>query len=158
VIKEDAIFGGELSGHYFYRALGGGDDGLYSTLAMAGLVCSADCPLSERTAAIPEYATSPDIRIACDATPDVLEKIATAFPEERVTRLDGVRVEFGDGWALARMSVTEPAITLRFEAKSPDRLAEIAREFLAPVPQLAEEVLRQLPAFRERPAGTAELA
>lgn len=143
MIVENALFGGEVSGHYFYRALGGGDDGLYSTLIMAAIVSQNDSPISQRLATIPTYAITPDIRIPHDGDPSVLDRIAAAFPADRVSRLDGVRVAFDGGWGLARMSVTEPVITLRFEATDPPRLAEIIQKFLAPAPELADKV-RQL--------------
>ena len=86
---------------------------------------------------------TPDIGIPFDgdSSVSVLDRIAAAFPQDRISRLDGVRVEFEDGWGLARSSVTEPAITLRFEANDPSRLNEIAEEFLAAVPELARKAL-----------------
>lgn len=149
MIKENAVFGGEVSGHYFYRSLGGGDDGLYSTLVMAGIVAKSDSPISQRLAAMPSYAITPDIRVLYDGDPSVLDLIAAAFPADRVSRLDGVRVDFDEGWGLARMSVTEPAITLRFEATEPEQLAEIIQKFLAAAPELADKVRRESSVFRE---------
>ena len=159
MIREQARFGGEFSGHFFYRELDGGDDGLYSVVRLAELVQGAAQPVSAAVEAFPRYATTPDIRLRYDAPdgPQRLDQIAAAAeaasPAEagfgareargEVTRLDGVRVEYPDGWGLARCSVTEPLLTLRFEAYegSPRRIAE---RFLAPVPDLRDSVLEKL--------------
>ena len=137
MIAEGAAFGGELSGHYFYRELHGGDDGLYTALVMADILSGSGKKLSEISDAIPEYATTPDIRIPFNGDREqIIERIASCFAPEEVSRLDGVKINFGDGWGLARVSVTEPAITLRFEAVSENRLREIVDQFLDPVPEI----------------------
>ena len=137
MISEDAAFGGEVSGHYFYRELHGGDDGLYTALVMADILRGSGMKLSEIADAVPEYVTTPDIRIPFDGDREqIIERIASRFAPEEVSRLDGVKINFGDGWGLARVSVTEPAITLRFEAVSENRLREIVDQFLDPVPEI----------------------
>ena len=139
MIAEDAIFGAELSGHYFYRELGGGDDGLYSALLMAGMLTGSGMSLAELADEVPEYATTPDIRVPYEGDRhEVIERIASAFPPDAVSRLDGVKVVFPDGWALARVSVTEPVITLRFEATDEAGLHRIMKDFLAPVADSVE--------------------
>lgn len=141
MISEDAAFGGEVSGHYFYRDLRGGDDGLYSALVMADILSGSGKKLSGIADAVPEYVTTPDIRIPFDGDREqIMERIASCFPPEEVSRLDGVKINFGDGWGLARISVTEPAITLRFEAAGEDRLREIVDRFLDPVPEIRTRI------------------
>ena len=141
VIREGAVLGAEASGHYFFRALDGDDDGLYCAVVLAGIVCGAHRSLADWVDALPRYANTPDIRVPYTDDPaPILEGVAAAFPPERVSRLDGVRVQFGEGWGLLRPSVTEPAITLRFEARSQRALAGIMDAFLAPVPELRERV------------------
>ncbi len=135
---EDAKWGGEVSGHYFYRDLGYADDGLYTALLMTHIVSNAG-KLSELRAAVPRYYTTPDIRLHTDNSPAVLDAIAAAFPPSRVQRLDGVKVLFDDGWALARISVTEPVLTLRFESKQPEALECIVQAFLSPVPRVKQD-------------------
>jgi phosphomannomutase/phosphoglucomutase len=148
MITEDARFGGELSGHFFYRELDGGDDGLYSILRVAELVRDAAQPLSALVDALPHYAITPDIRVPYNADdgPTRLEALASAA-DGRVLRLDGVRVTYPDGWALARCSVTEPLLTFRFEsyAGSPRAIAE---RFLTPAPDLLRSVLGRLDRLR----------
>lgn len=137
MILENAPFGGEVSGHFFFRQLRGGDDGLYAALLMAAIIARHG-PLSRLAEQVPQYASTPDIRVPCSPDPALFDGIAAAFPDEQVSRLDGVRVTFIDGWALARPSVTEPAVTLRFEGRDRKALRRIIRQFLAPAPWLEE--------------------
>lgn len=144
MIREGALLGGEISGHYFHRALHGGDDGLYTALLMARHLASGRLPFSRLSDAVPEYAITPDIRLPYPGDRSALiEKIAAAFPSENVSRIDGVKVNFRGGWGLARVSVTEPVITLRFEAEQKDMLKEIIREFLDPVPGIYDTVVHE---------------
>jgi phosphomannomutase/phosphoglucomutase len=139
MIQEDAAFGGEASGHLFYRELGGGDDGLYSAILMASIVGKHGA-LSKLAAQVPHYATTPEYRVHIEHDPRLLEAIAEAFPPEMVSRQDGVRVQFKDGWGLARLSVTEPVITLRFEGRNRAALERVMERFLAPVPELRKRL------------------
>ncbi len=133
----------KLVGHFFYKELNGGDDGLYSALQMIDIV-GRQGKLSLLRKEIPEYVTTPDLRLKINPDPVLLSKIASAFPAERVLRLDGVRVQFENGWGLARISVTEPVITLRFEAKNKEGLEQIMNQFLAPVPLLRDAAFKSL--------------
>ncbi|MDH7569576.1 MAG: phosphomannomutase/phosphoglucomutase [Armatimonadota bacterium] len=141
MMRENALFGPEASGHYFFRALEGGDDGLYCALLFCAAVLAHAEPLSAQVDALPRYATTPDIRVKYAGDPrPLLDTIAAAFPPSQVSRLDGVRVQFPEGWGLARPSVTESALTLRFEGRTPADLARIVEAFLAPVPELRAAV------------------
>ena len=148
MIREHARFGGELSGHFFYRELDGGDDGLYTILRLGELARQAPTPLSALVDAMPRYAITPDIRVpyaAGDGAERLDQLAAAAEGKGDVLRLDGVRVAYPEGWALARVSVTEPMLTFRFEAyaSTPRALAE---RFLAPAPDLRRLVLERLDA------------
>jgi len=143
MIQTGAVMGGEVSGHLFFRALDGGDDGLYAALLMTSIV-GKHGKLSNLIAKLPHYPITPDLRIKVEKSGDILRKISEAFPSEQVTKLDGVRVAFSDGWGLARQSVTEPAITLRFEGKTPEALNNVIQRFLTPVPEIKELVNRKL--------------
>jgi phosphomannomutase/phosphoglucomutase len=137
MILESAPFGGEVSGHFFFGHLQGGDDGLYAALLMTSIIARHG-PLSYLAKQVPQYVSTPDIRVPCYPDLALFDSIAAAFPVEQVSRLDGVRVIFSDGWALARPSVTEPAVTLRFEGRNREALRNIIRQFLAPSPWLEE--------------------
>ena len=145
MIEEGALFGGEISGHFFHKDLLGSDDGLYSALRMAGLLRRTGRSLSEVADEIPRLPATPDLRIPWESSdqPRVLRRIAAHFPPERVERLDGVRVQFERGWGLVRESITEPKLTLRFEGETPSDLHDVMAHFLEPVPELYTEVLKE---------------
>jgi len=136
MITENCIFGGEISGHLFYDHFWGGDDGLYSSLLIGKIISETNKSLDELLSDIPRYYTTPDIRIPYEKNDNeqILEKIKSSF--DKVLTVDGVRVDFDDGWGLIRISVTEPVLTLRFESKSKENLPRIIESFLKPVPEL----------------------
>ena len=144
MLLEKAVFGAEISGHFFYEKLWGGDDGLFSALVMMDLVGRV-APLAEMADSVPAYSITPDLRIPVEGlnVPEVLERLKSAA-EGDVSLLDGLRVVYPEGWALFRPSVTEPAVTLRFEARCPEDLRVVIQRFLAPTPELREKVFKAL--------------
>ena len=123
-----AAVAGEVSGHFFFGELGY-DDGLYAALMMAEMLCLSDKTLAELADGIVLPPITPDIRLFCPYSQqqdwlDRVEAIADTHPC-KVVKLDGVRLEFEDGWALMRKSVTAEQVTLRAEAETSERLNEI---------------------------------
>ena len=144
LIEGGAPLGGEVSGHFFFGQFGG-DDSLYATLLLARIVAASGRSLSQLAAEIPRYFTTPDIRLPMSY--DEAERSIRSIIEASVVPLitiDGVRADYGYGWALARPSVTEPLLTLRFEAKDGAKVEEIVRDFLRPTPDLLERTLCRL--------------
>jgi phosphomannomutase/phosphoglucomutase len=126
LLTEGAILGGEISGHYFFGEPGG-DDALYATLLLLKVLGDWGTTLAEAMDTVPAYPITPDLRILCPAelARRILEELLKAFRDYPLDTLDGVRIQFPHGWALARISVTEPLITLRFEAHSAQELERI---------------------------------
>lgn len=127
-LEVGAAVAGEVSGHFFFGELGY-DDGLYAALMMAEMLCQTEKTLAELADGITLPPISPDIRIFCaygeqDACLARVEALKETHPC-KVSKLDGVRLEFDDGWALVRKSVTAEQITLRAEADTEARLEEI---------------------------------
>ncbi|MCX7597791.1 MAG: phosphomannomutase/phosphoglucomutase, partial [Armatimonadetes bacterium] len=152
VIREKAVLGGEGSGHVFFRELDGGDDALYAAMVMMRLLAEASQPLSALAATVPRYVLTRDIRVRFEGDPGaLLGRLAEAAASDAyLERIDGVKAHYPGGWALARASVTEPAITMRFEAETVEALRDIIARFLRPAPELlppalaaAEEVARR---------------
>ncbi|WP_346354006.1 phosphomannomutase/phosphoglucomutase [Azotosporobacter soli] len=145
-LRERALFAGEISGHFFFRELNY-DDGMYAGLQICQFVAEHGS-LAELVDAIPNYLLTPDIRVKY-VKPDkeeVLEQIALALAAYQPNRIDGVRIDFADGWGMIRASVTEPLFTLRFEAKTRQRLDEIIELLLAALPdKIRAAVLNALP-------------
>lgn len=126
-----AELAGEMSGHIFFsdRYLGY-DDAVYATCRLLEILAAKGKPVSELLADVPKTFNTPEIRVDCpdNVKFDVVEKVTDYFRErEKVIDIDGARVLFGDGWGLVRASNTQPALVLRFEALTQERL-EIIRE------------------------------
>lgn len=124
-----ALLAGEMSGHFFFKHRWFGfDDGIYAGLRLAELLAVHEQPLSAWLSDLPETVSTPEIRVECpDALkfPVVDRVLAELKAEHTVNGVDGVRVEFPDGWGLLRASNTQPALVMRFEAETEPRLAEI---------------------------------
>jgi phosphomannomutase/phosphoglucomutase len=141
-LQARAAYAGELSGHHFFSQVGG-DDALVASLHMAALVQSSGQTLSQLIGEIPRYPITPDLRLL--VAPGDADAIIAALKHDlrdaaEVSELDGERAQFADGWGLARASVTEPAITLRFEGRTPESLERIKHEFVKAAPQLAGRI------------------
>jgi len=134
-LAEQALFAGEISGHFFFKELGY-DDGLFAGIKVCELIARYGA-LSQQVATIPQYFLTPDIRVS-DLGSDKT-KILTALAEKlaayKPNLIDGVRIQFADGWGMIRSSVTEPLFTLRFEATTLPRLQEIEQLFLDALPE-----------------------
>ena len=127
-----ALIAGELSGHIcFADEYLGFDDALYAACRLLEMVAVSAEPLSATIAALPPYASTPELRIEVPEAEkfDLVERAVAHFSARReVVAVDGVRVLFGDGWGLVRASNTQPVIVARYEAKTEERLAEIREE------------------------------
>ena len=127
-----ALLAGELSGHIMIADdYLGFDAALYNACRLIEIISHSGRTLSEMISDFPEYSSTPEIRI--DVTEDqkwaVVAEAEAYFKEKYdVIGVDGVRILFGDGWALLRASNTQPAIVARFEARSESRLLEIRTE------------------------------
>ncbi len=160
--RHQAVLGGETAGHIFFadpefRF----DDALLATARLVALLARADEPLSALLARLPHYCSSPERRLPC---PDahkrqVVESVRDEFVAQgcRIETVDGVRVLFTDGWALFRSSNTQPAVTLRCEATSSERLAEIERVMLDAVHRSLERAHHAGLSDRPGPQMTANV-
>ncbi|MFH0797064.1 MAG: phosphomannomutase/phosphoglucomutase [Candidatus Omnitrophota bacterium] len=120
---------GELSGHlYFGDHWYGFDDAIYSASRFLQYLAGQKEKLSQLVAGLTPYYATPEIRVE---VPDeekfnVVERLkAELSGKYNVSTIDGVKVYFEDGWGLVRASNTQPALVLRFEAKTEKRLSEI---------------------------------
>ena len=107
MIEHGAELGVEVSGHHFFGALDGGDDGLFTALVMLEILRRTGQTLTQLIEPLPWPLITPDLRVPFtgDAM-GLIERIA-ATCGGTVSRLDGVRVEYDQGWGLARPSITE---------------------------------------------------
>ena len=143
-------FGGEMSGHIFLADdYFGYDDAIYVSARVVQMLSRQDKKLSELVAALPQYHSTPEIRLNCvsDEEKFRIDKEATAYFKNNYDCLDidGVRIRFSDGWGLVRASNTQPALVCRFEAKTKERMQEIESLVLNKLSELGEFELSSHP-------------
>ncbi len=126
-----AALAGEMSGHIFFAdRYFGFDDAIYAALRVYEIVSKAKGPLSSLLADLDPTVVTPEIRVDCEEEKKfrlVSETKSRLASKHKINDIDGVRVDFGDGWGLVRASNTQPVLVLRFEAKNAARLAEIRK-------------------------------
>ena len=133
--EEDVDFGGEYSGHVWFRDKWPGfDDGLYAGLRLVEIVSKTDKKVSELLDNTNKYYSTEELKFTApdEIKFEIVEKIKKYCHNKgyEMITVDGVRVTFDDSWALVRCSNTGPNITARFEAKTEKRLEEIKSEFI----------------------------
>jgi len=129
-----AQLGGEMSGHIFFahRYLGF-DDAAYAGARLLEILTHTDASLGNLRDTLPNMVNTPEIRVECsdDTKFTIVQKAARILTERPdvsdVVTIDGVRANFGDGWGLVRASNTQPALVVRCEASTGERLAEIQK-------------------------------
>ena len=133
--KTNAPLAGEMSGHIFFNDQWHGfDDGHYSAFRLLEIMNSLDVPLSSILNQLPKAFSTPELNINVEEEKkfkiikDFINK--AKFEGGSKVTIDGLRVDFDDGWGLIRASNTTPKLVLRFEAKTPSRLKEIKNIFL----------------------------
>lgn len=140
----DFDFGGEFSGHLFFRdKYPGFDDGIYAGLRMLEILSNTDKKLSQLYENINTYYSTEELRakVTDENKFEIVNKIKEYCKEKNyeIVDIDGVRVEFVDGWALVRASNTGPNLTLRFEATTEKRAQELQQEFQNLIDKLTNE-------------------
>lgn len=140
-----AVVGGEFSAHIFIKDRWfGHDDGFYVAARFLEILANSPQTAEAMLQSLPRSVVTPELRIDVDDDRkfDLMACIGqlASFPMARISRLDGVRVDFPDGWGLIRASNTTPALLLRFEASSWQSLRAIADAFR----QLLKQVDPQL--------------
>ncbi len=111
-----AAFGGEHSGHYYFRDNFRADSGLIAAMFVLHAMSVSGQPLSELVAPLDRYAASGEINTVVDDPAAVIERVAAAFADAPSDRIDGLTVDLGDWWFNLRPSNTEPLLRLNLEA------------------------------------------
>ena len=143
--KTNAPLAGEMSGHIFFNDQWYGfDDGHYSAFRLIEVIKDSTSSLSTMFDQLPKAYSTPEVNINVDEQKKF--KIVKDFvlqsdfgKVEKIT-IDGLRVNFNDGWGLLRASNTTPKLVLRFEANSPERLNEIQNIFLNQLKKIDETI------------------
>ncbi|MBD0358861.1 MAG: phosphomannomutase/phosphoglucomutase, partial [Rubrobacter sp.] len=131
--KNDAAFGGEHSGHFYFRDNYFADSGIIAMLTVAELVARQDSPLSELLEPIDPYVRSGEINSEVEDQSATLERVENHYAERdgaEIDHLDGLTVGFGDWWFNLRPSNTEPLLRLNVEAKDRETMERERDELL----------------------------
>jgi len=136
MLETGALLGGEFSGHIFFgERWYGFDDGMYAAARLAEILSTHGESLDGLLAALPQGVSTPEILIPVPESRkfQLVQRLVenAAFTNGKVNTLDGIRVDFADGWGLVRASNTNPVLTARFEADSASALEAIKSEFRA---------------------------
>ena len=131
MIQCEALFGAEISGHFFFGELEGGDDGLFAACRLLRFLEESGRNLADWRWDCPPIYTTADLRVEVEPREgeEVIERIKREFAGYPQGFLDGVRIRFPEGWALVRRSVTAPELTFRFEGNSAEKLEDIVVDF-----------------------------
>ncbi len=143
IAEENAAFGGELSGHFFFNDNAyGHDDGTYAILRVLEYLSEKDISLTELHESFPKYFSSPEVKIGCpddkkiEVIKDLSKKFKKDFPKAKITDDsvipgdDGTRADFEDGMMIFRYSQNGPYITVKFEAKD-EKTYEERRKYVS---------------------------
>jgi phosphomannomutase len=125
------VFGGEHSGHYYFRENYRADSGLVATMVVLEQLCAAPVPLSELLAPLDRYADSGEINSTVGDPAAVIEQVAEAHADAEQDRLDGLTVDHGAWWFNLRPSNTEPLLRLNLEAPTRDECEARTAEVLS---------------------------
>ena len=137
--ETNAILAGEMSGHVFFNDKWYGfDDGIYCGARMIEIVSNQSIESSEIFVDLPNSFSTPEINIPVDKDGiqhDFMEKFKSSaiFEDAEISTIDGLRVDYADGWGLLRASNTTSCLVMRFEAESKERLLEIKNSFISQI-------------------------
>lgn len=129
--ESGAIFGGEHSGHYYFRNNFRADSGMIAALIVLEALSAYDGSLSELVRPFDRYPASGEINSVVNDQAGTIEKLATTYADGDQDRMDGLTVEFADWWFNCRPSNTEPLLRLNLEARTHDLMLEKRDEVLA---------------------------
>ncbi|HDS1582110.1 TPA: phosphomannomutase/phosphoglucomutase [Stenotrophomonas maltophilia] len=144
--ETDAELAGEMSGHFFFKERWFGfDDGLYAAARLLEILAQREETPDEVLAELPDMVATPELKVAVsEGTPHALVAMLVAAAQSpdnpyvggRLSTIDGLRVDFPDGWGLVRASNTTPVLVLRFEGNDEaalERIQALFRSQLQPV-------------------------
>lgn len=131
--EEDALFAGELSGHYYYRDMGVTDNGLLTLVMIANILAASGRTLSDLIRPLDRYPSTGEINLTVNDPAAVLAVLAARYRDADLDRLDGLTVTYPDWWFNIRRSHTEPVVRLNIEADTTEVLDERREEVLSAI-------------------------
>jgi len=122
--ERDAVFGAEVSGHYYFRDFFGADSGMFAFISILKIIANSGKSLKSLCSPFISNFQSGELNYEIEDKETAFKKLETAFSDGKISRLDGLTIEYKDWWFNARPSNTEPLLRLNIEADSKDLLSE----------------------------------
>ncbi|MGD1277217.1 MAG: phosphomannomutase/phosphoglucomutase [Tepidisphaeraceae bacterium] len=119
-----AVFGGELSGHFYFRDNFCADSGAIAFARVLSVLSAQDKPISQLVAPLRRYSQSGELNFQVEDKEAKIRQLAEAYKKAQIDYLDGITVELGEWWFNVRKSNTEPLLRLNLEAKTPQMMQE----------------------------------
>lgn len=116
--EKDAVFGGELSGHYYYRDNYFADSGIVTMIHIMNVLSKKNTPMSNMVASFKRYFSSGELNFDVKDKDGKIKDIADAFADGNIDYLDGITVSYDNWWFNVRKSNTEPTLRLNIEAQT----------------------------------------
>jgi phosphomannomutase len=123
-----AVFGGEHSGHYYFKENFRADSGMLAMLVLLQVMSEAGRPLSELRLTVEPYRQSGEINLSVVDNVGAIERLAAAFADGTQDNLDGLTVGWADEWFNVRASNTEPVLRVNVEANTDERVGSLLHQ------------------------------
>ncbi len=120
--EHDAIFAGELSGHFYFRDAGFTDNAMFAMIQMLNLLALKKTPVSTLITPLKKYSATGEINMHATNKEDIYKALEARYKDGRQDHLDGLSVDYPSWWFNLRASNTEPLIRLNLEAASPGEM------------------------------------
>ena len=142
--KNNALLGGEMSGHIFFNDKWYGfDDGPYAAVRAAEILAKSNRSIAEIFGDFPESFSTPELNITVtdENKFEIIDRfMANSDIDGDKILIDGLRVNFNDGWGLLRASNTTPKLVLRFEGDTDESMNRIQNEFISELSRICPEI------------------
>ena len=123
-----AVFGGELSGHFYFRDNFFADSGAIAFARLVSVLSAQSGPLSSLTQPLTRYSQTGEINFQVEDKDGKIRELADAYKKAQIDYLDGVTIDLGSWWFNVRKSNTEPLLRLNLEAQTPGLRDEKLKE------------------------------
>jgi phosphomannomutase len=122
--EQDIAFGGELSGHYYFRENFYADSGFLALAAVLSILSERKKPVSELVAPLQRYFATGELNFEVKDKDAKIAELAKIFSDAKIDYLDGITISYSDWWCNVRKSNTEPVLRLNLEAKTREKMEE----------------------------------
>ena len=128
--KTDGVFGGEFSGHFYFKENFFSDSGIIAALKVIEVLCRSEKPFSQLVHPFQRYVSSGEINLTVSNKETIMGSLKNHYSNGKVVTLDGIRVDYPDWWLIVRPSNTEPLLRVSIEAATSEMMEKKKKEVL----------------------------